>query len=243
MSEPSSGRLAGRIALVTGASRGIGAAVAQAYGREGAQLVLVARTVGGLEEVDDKVRSQGGLPSVLVPLDLTDGEGIDRMGSALYERFDKLDVLVGNAGILGSLTPTGHIQPKDWQRALDVNVTANWRLIRSLDPLLRQSEAGRAIFVTTAATQSNTAYWTTYTASKAALEALVLCWAAELNKTAVRANLLDPGIIRTAMRARAFPSEDPATLPAPESLDEAFLRLALPDWEKNGARLIAADLL
>jgi len=243
MAASSQRRLEGRIALVTGASRGIGAAVARAYGREGAQLVLVAQTVGGLEETDDAVRAEGGPPAVLVPLDLADGDAIDRIGASLYERFGRLDVLVGNAAILGSLTPTGHIQPKDWQRALDINVTANWRMIRSMDPLLRQSDAGRAIFVTSGVTQMNPAYWTTYATTKAALEAMVECWAAELGKTNVRANLLDPGVVRTAMRARAFPGEDPMTLPEPDSLAEAFIRMALPDWVRQGERVVAAELL
>lgn len=235
-------RLEGRIALITGASRGIGAAVAKAFGAEGAQLILLARTVGGLEEVDDAVRQSGGLPATLVPLDITDGEGIDRMGAALFERFGKLDVLVGNAGSLGTLTPTSHVEPKIWQQTMDINATANARLIRSMDPLLRQSEAARAIFVTSGITTMNPPYWAAYAASKAALEALVLCWAGELNKTSIRANLLDPGVVRTAMRARAFPGEDPQTLPHPEALAEAFIRMALPEWTGNGERIDAASI-
>lgn len=235
-------RLEGRVALITGASRGIGAAVARAYGAEGAQLVLVARTVGGLEEVDDTVRRSGGLPATLVPLDVTDGEGIDRMGAALFERYGHLDILVGNAAILGTLTPTGHIEPKIWQQAMDINATANWRLIRSMDPLLRRSDAGRAIFVTSGVTQSNPAYWGAYAASKAALEAIVQCWAGELGKTNIKANLLDPGVVRTAMRARAFPGEDPKTLPEPDILAEAFIQMALPNWTINGERVEARTL-
>ncbi|MBC6440317.1 MAG: SDR family NAD(P)-dependent oxidoreductase [Rhodospirillales bacterium] len=238
----SEARLEGRIALVTGASRGIGAAVARAYGREGVQLVLVARTVGGLEEVDDDVRQAGGKPSVLVPLDLTDFDGIDRMGAALYERFGHLDIMVANAAVLSTLTPTHHIVPEIWQQAFDINVTANARLIRSMDPLLRRSDAGRAIFVTSGAAQSLRPYWTTYAATKAALEALVTCWSRELGKTDIKANLLDPGILRTAMRARAFPGEDPETLPLPETIAEAFIRMALPDWTENGARIDAETL-
>ncbi|MBT6202774.1 MAG: SDR family NAD(P)-dependent oxidoreductase [Alphaproteobacteria bacterium] len=238
-----SNRLDGRIALVTGASRGIGAAVARRFGAEGAQLVLVARTVGGLEEVDDDVRKAGGKPATLVPLDLADGDAIDRIGAALYERHGKLDVMVGNAAILGTLTPTGHIEPKIWQQAFDINVTSNWRLIRSMDPLLRQSDAGRAIFVTSGITAMNPAYWATYAATKAALEALVECWAGELGKTGVKANLLDPGVLRTAMRARAFPGEDPKTLAEPDSIAEAFVRMALPSWTKNGERVTAQSLI
>ncbi len=235
-------RLEGRVALITGASRGIGAAVARAYGLQGAQLVLVARTVGGLEEVDDTVRQAGGPPATLVPLDITDSQGIDRMGAALFERHGHLDVLVGNAATLGTLTPTGHIEPKIWQQAMDINVTANWRLIRSMDPLLRRSDAGRAIFVTSGITKMNPAYWAAYAASKAALEALVQCWAGELGKTKVKANLLDPGIVRTAMRGRAFPGEDPQTLPEPDSLAEVFIQMALPDWTANGERVEASSI-
>jgi NAD(P)-dependent dehydrogenase (short-subunit alcohol dehydrogenase family) len=235
-------RLEGRIALITGASRGIGAAVAKAYGVEGAQLILLARTVGGLEEVDDAVRQSGGLPATLVPLDITDGDGIDRMGAALFERYGRLDVLVGNAGSLGTLTPTSHVEPKIWQQTMEINATANARLIRSMDPLLRQSDAARAIFVTSGVTTMNPPYWAAYAASKAAMEALVMCWAGELNKTNIHVNLLDPGVIRTAMRARAFPGEDPQTLPRPDSVVEAFIQMALPDWTGNGERILASGI-
>lgn len=235
-------RLEGRIALITGASRGIGAAVAKSYGAEGAQLILLARTVGGLEEVDDAVRQSGGLPATLVPLDITDGDGIDRMGAALFERYGRLDVLVGNAGSLGTLTPTSHVEPKIWQQTMEINATANARLIRSMDPLLRQSDAARAIFVTSGVTTMNPPYWAAYAASKAALEALVMCWAGELNKTNIHVNLLDPGVIRTAMRARAFPGEDPQTLPRPDSVVEAFIQMALPDWTGNGERILASGI-
>jgi len=228
------GRLAGRIALVTGASRGIGAAVAQRFAAEGAQLVLVARTVGGLEEVDDAVRHAGGGPATLVPLDLRDFDKIDHLGASLYERFGRLDVLVGNAAVLGTLSPLGHVAPETWSATLDVNLTANWRLIRSLDPLLRRSEAGRAIFVTSGAASGAFAYWGPYAASKAALESLVKTYAAEVEKTALRVNLLDPGAVRTAMRAQAFPGEDPMTLPPPEALTDAFVELAAAECTKNG---------
>ncbi len=227
-------RLAGRVAVVTGASRGIGAAVATRFGSEGARVVCLARTVGGLEEVDDAIRRAGGEPAVLVPMDLRDSEAIDRLGASLFERFGKLDILVGNAAILGNLSPLGHIPPKVWDDVMAINVTANWRLIRSLDPLLRQAEAGRAIFVTSGVAQSPTPYWGPYAASKAALEMLVNVYAGEVSKTAVRVNLLDPGVVRTAMRARAFPGEDPQSLPAPESLAEAFVALALPSCLQNG---------
>ena len=235
-------RLDGRVALVTGASRGIGAAVAGAYGREGAQLVLVARTTGGLEERDDEIRRAGGKAAVLVPLDLADFDGVDRLGAALHERFGKLDVLVGNAAILGTLAPAGHIDPEVWRRAFDVNVTANWRLIRGMDPLLRRSDSGRAIFVTSGVTAMDPPYWAAYAATKAALEALVRCWAGELGKTNVKANLLDPGVVRTAMRAEAFPGEDPAALAEPDGVAEAFVRMALPSWDRNGERVPASSL-
>ena len=235
-------RLEGRIALITGASRGVGAAVARAFGAEGARLVLVARTTGALEEVDDDVRARGGERAVLVPLDLADGDGIDRLGGALWERFGRLDVLVGNAATLGALSPTHHVDPEDWQRSLDVNATANWRLIRSLDPLLRAADAGRAIFVTSGVTSSNPPYWSAHAASKAALEALVTCWAREHARSTVRVNLLDPGILRTAMRARAFPGEDRESLPPPDSVTEAFVRMALPSWTDNGERVRASDV-
>ena len=228
------GRLAGRIALVTGASRGLGAAVARRFAAEGARLVLVARTVGGLEEVDDAVRRAGGEPATLVPLDLRDFDRIDQLGASLYERFGRLDVLVGNAGVLGTLSPLGHVAPKTWTEVLEVNLTANWRLIRSLDPLLRQSEAGRAVFVTSGVTARAHPYWGPYAASKAALESMVRTYAAEAAKTSLRVNLLDPGVVRTALRAQAFPGEDPATLPAPETVTEAFVELAAADCTKNG---------
>jgi NAD(P)-dependent dehydrogenase (short-subunit alcohol dehydrogenase family) len=227
-------RLAGRIALVTGASRGIGAAVARRFAAEGAQLVLVARTVGGLEELDDRIQEDGGQGATLVPLDLREFDAIDRLGASLYERFGRLDVLVGNAGVLGTLSPVGHIEPPDWAEVLDVNLTANWRLIRSLDPLLRRSQAGRAIFVSSGAAAAAHAYWGAYAVSKAALEMLVKTYAAELAKTNVRANLIDPGALRTAMRAKAFPGEDPETLPAPEAIAETFVELAEAACTKNG---------
>jgi len=229
------GRLAGRVALVTGASRGIGKAVARLFAQEGAEMVLVARTVGGLEELDDEIRQLTGRTSLLVPLDLKEFEAIDRLGAALYERYGRLDVLVGNAGDLGTLSPLGHIEPAEWQRVLDLNLTANWRLIRSLDPLLRLSEAGRAIFVSSSVGQVARPFWGAYSVSKAALEMLVRVYAQEIQQTKVRFNLIDPGRTRTGMRAQAFPGEDPASLPAPEQIAAKFLPLALPECELNGA--------
>src|SRR5215468_4993895 len=198
------GRMAGRLALITGASRGLGAATALAYAREGAHCILVARTVGGLEEVDDRIKAIGG-SATLVPLDVTDGPGIDRLGAALFERYRRLDVLVGNAAVLGTLSPIGHIEPKTFEQVMAVNVTANWRLIRSLDPLLRQSEAGRAIFVTAGVSRRAVPYWGAYAASKAALDMLVGIYAAEVAHTNLRVNLFDPGPMRTGLRAQAFP--------------------------------------
>ena len=237
MTEPSvggtAGRLAGRLALITGASRGLGAAAALAYAAEGAHCVLVARTVGGLEEVDDKIKAIGG-SATLVPLDVTDGDGLDRLGGALYERFGRLDVLLGNAGILGTLSPVGHFEPKIFERVMAVNVTANWRLIRTMDPLLRRSDAGRAIFVTSGVSRRIVPYWGAYAASKAALDMLVGVYAAEVAHTAVRVNLFNPGPMRTFMRREAFPGENEAQQTPPEAHGEALIRLALPSCSLNG---------
>ena len=198
------GRLAERIALITGASRGIGAAVAKRFAAEGVHVVALARTVGGLEELDDDIRAAGGT-ATLLPLDLRKFDGIDQMGAALYQRFGRLDVLVGNAGVLGSLSPMGHFEPKVWAEVMEVNLTANWRLIRALDPLLRLSEAGRVIFTTCAAGREATPYWGAYAASKAALESMAKIYAGEMTKTNVRVNLIDPGTVRTKLRAQGFP--------------------------------------
>jgi len=227
------GRLQGRIALVTGASRGIGAAVAKRYAAEGAQVILVARTVGGLEETDDAIRAAGGT-AILVPFDLADSVKIDELGARLYERFGKLDILVGNAAVLGALTPLTHLDPPVWDRVMAINVTANWRLLRSMDPLLRRSDAGRAIFVTSGAARGVFPFWGAYATSKAALEMLVRTYAAEVNEFGVRANIVDPGVVRTEMRASAFPGEDPKTLPAPEAITEIFVALAEPSCRRNG---------
>jgi NAD(P)-dependent dehydrogenase (short-subunit alcohol dehydrogenase family) len=226
-------RLEGRIALITGASRGIGAAVARRFAAEGAHVVLVARTVGGLEETDDEIRRAGGA-ATLVPLDLAEFEKIDQMAAAVFQRFERLDVLVGNAALLGTITPMGHIDPQEWQQVFDVNVTANWRLIRMFDPLLRRSEAGRAIFVTSGIAQGVFPYWGAYAASKAALEMMVKTWAGEITRTKIRANLLDPGVVRTRMRARAFPGENPDTLKPPEAVTDAFVALAAADCTRHG---------
>ena len=228
------GRLQGRLALITGASRGIGAAMAKSFAREGAQLILVARTVGGLEEMDDAVRAEGAPPAVLVPLDLRQFDAIDQLGASLYERFGKLDVLIGNASILGALSPTSHIDPKVWQSVMDINLTANYRLIRSLEPLLKQSDAGRAIFLTSGAARGVRPYWGPYAVSKAGLEALVRNWAGELMKTNVKVNLVNPGGTRTAMRAAAYPTEDPEKVKTPESITETFVQLAMAGDQRHG---------
>jgi len=237
---PTPGRLAGRLALITGASRGLGAAVAQRFAAEGAQLVLVARTVGGLEETDDAVR-RAGSSATLVPLDLTDFDAIDRLGQSLHERFGRLDILVGNAGALGTLSPVGHITTRDWAAVVNLNLTANWRLLRSFDRLLRASDAGRAIFVTDALARAPKAYWGAYAATKAALETLVRVYADEVANTRIRVNLVDPGRLRTALRARAFPGEKPESLPAPESVAAAFVALAEAACARHGELIVASD--
>ena len=230
--------LEGRLALVTGASRGIGAAVARRLAAEGADVVAVARTVGGLEELDDDIRAHGRR-ATLVPLDLADGAAIDRLGGALAERHGRLDVLVGNAADLGRLGPIAQFSPQEWQAVIDLNLTANWRLIRAFDPLLRASDAGRAIFVTSGAARAARAYWGAYAVSKAALEMLVRTYAAEVARTAVRANLIDPGIVRTRMRAQAFPGEDPESLPEPAAITGRFVDLASPQCQANGEVVLA----
>lgn len=219
--------------MITGASRGIGAAVAKRFADEGAHLILVARTQGALEELDDEIRARGG-ESTLVPADLTDFDVIDKMGAAIYERFKRLDILVGNAGALGTMSPLGHIDPKTWDQVMAINVTANWRLIRSFDPLLRASDAGRAIFVTSSAARKLRPYWGTYAVSKAALEAMVKIYAMEMEKTKVRINLINPGATRTAMRAKAYPGEDPESVKTPDSITGQFVDLAEAACTLNG---------
>jgi NAD(P)-dependent dehydrogenase (short-subunit alcohol dehydrogenase family) len=208
-------RLKDRIALITGASRGIGRAVVLAFAREGAHVLLLSRARKALEEVDDRIRAQGGKAS-LIPLDLADGKAIDTLGPTLYERFGRLDVLVGNAAILGRLTPLTHIPSEHWERTLAVNLTAYWRLIRTLDPLLRRSDAGRVIFVTSGVAHSARAYWAPYSVSKAALETLAKTYANETADSAVKVNIIDPGATATRMRAEAYPGEDQSTLRTPE---------------------------
>jgi NAD(P)-dependent dehydrogenase (short-subunit alcohol dehydrogenase family) len=234
------GRLAGRIALITGASRGIGAAVAKRFAAEGAHVILTARTTGALEEVDDAIRAaakESGSPPpqvTLVPADLLDFDKIDQIGAAIAQRFGRLDVLVGNAGRLGILSPMSHIDPPVWDRTLALNLTANWRLIRICEPLLKLSPAGRAIFVTSGAADGAHPYWGAYAVSKAALDAMVKTWAGELNKTKVRVNLVNPGPTRTRMRAEAYPGEDPMRLRPPEAVTDTFVQLASAEEARHG---------
>jgi len=232
-------RLSGRVALVTGASRGIGAAVAKAFAAEGAHVVLVARTVGGLEMVDDAIQAAGGT-ATLLPLDLTKLDQIAALGPALAEKFKRLDILVANAGILGTLSPVAMSDPKMWDRVFKINVMANYHLIRTLDPLLRGSDAGRAIFVTSGAAHAHMPFWGAYSASKAALEEIAATYAEETAHSPLKVNVIDPGRVRTAMRAEAFPGEDPLKLPEPESLVESFIELASPQHGKTGAIVRAA---
>jgi NAD(P)-dependent dehydrogenase (short-subunit alcohol dehydrogenase family) len=225
--------LQNRIALVTGASRGIGYAVALALGRAGAHVIALARTVGGLEELDDAIRKDGGT-ATLVPVDLVDLDGLARLGAALHERYGKLDVLVGNAGVLGPASPLGHIEPRQWTDVMTINVTANFQLIRCMEPLLRNSEAGRAVFISSGAASIARAYIGPYSTSKAALEVLVRTWAAETATTNIRANLFNPGPIRTRMRAALMPGEDPMTLDTPEQVAEFVVPMCLAAWTETG---------
>lgn len=230
----SSGRLAGRIALVTGASRGIGRAVAVRFAQEGAHVIAFARTQGGLEELDDEIFKLTGAHATLVAEDLTKFEKIDQTGGAIFQRWGKLDILVGAAGALGQLSPMPVYTPKMWDNVMAVNLTANWRLIRSFDPLLRQSDAGRAIFVTSGVAREARMYWGPYAVSKAGLEQMVRAYAAEVAHTKLKVNLLDPGKVRTKMRAAAYPGEDANTLPTPESVTGTFVDLAAADCALNG---------
>ncbi len=228
-----SSSLAGKIVLVTGASRGIGYQVALEAGRQGAHVIAVARTVGGLEELDDEIQAAGG-STTLVPADLRDFDGIDRLGKAIFDRWGRLDALVGNAGMLNTVSPVAHVDPKEFDTVFAVNVTANYRLIRSLDLLLRQSEAGRALFVTSGVVNRAQAYWGPYTATKAALEALVKVYAAEMQSTPVRVNLFNPGPLRTALRAKGWPGEDAETLKRPSVVAPDIIRMISPDFTDNG---------
>lgn len=237
--------LSGRIALVTGASRGIGYFIAKHMAAAGAHVIAVARTVGGLEELDDEIKAEqarsGKGDATLVPLDLTDMAGIDRLGGAIHERWGKLDVLVANAGVLGVISPIGHVEAKTFEKVINVNVTGTWRLIRSVDPLLRLSDAGRAILLSSGAAHSARAFWGPYAASKAAVEALARSWADETRSLPLRVNSVDPGRTRTAMRAQAMPGEDPNTLPHPSDVAARIVALASPALTETGAIYRAQD--
>ncbi|MCA3362058.1 MAG: SDR family NAD(P)-dependent oxidoreductase [Roseomonas sp.] len=230
--------LEGRVALITGASRGIGAALALELAKLGAQCVLVARTQGGLEEVDDAIRAAGGKPATLLPFDLQKAEkDIDMIGPSIVQRFGRLDILVHNAGALNKLTPVAHIDPRDWTEVMAVNLTASWRLIRSCDPPLRASDAGRAVFVTSGRVLRPRAYWGMYGAAKAGMEHLVTTWALEVEATALRVNLVDPGVVATKMRALAMPGEDPSTLAQPADVAPGIAALCLPTETRHGTRV------
>ncbi len=227
-----------RVALVTGASRGFGAAIAVELARHGAHVVITARTQGGLEATDDAIRAVGST-ATLLPLDLMDGATLDQIGPSLHARFGRLDILVSNAGVLGRLTPAPHILSADWAQVVGVNMTANWHLIRSCGQLLLAATAGRAVFITTGRVQRPKAYWGAYGATKAGMEHLVRTWADEVRSTNLRVNLFDPGIMRTAMRADAMPGEDPATVPPPTEVAPQVAALCMPGEQRHGELVVA----
>lgn len=224
--------LDGRVTLVTGASRGIGYQAAIALAKAGSHIIAIARTQGGLEDLDDAIKAEGG-DCTLVPMDLKNADGIDQLGKVINERWGKLDGFLANAGALGEITPAPHTTPKTWEQVMSVNLTANYRFIRSLDPLLRASDAGRAVFLTSGVAQTHRAYWGAYAASKAALEAFVSCYAKEAEVTKLKVNLLNPGATRTAMRAKAMPGEDPKDLPNPSDLAPLIVEMLSPEYQAN----------
>lgn len=232
--------LSDKVALVTGASRGIGRAAAIALAKAGAHVVAVARTQGGLEELDDEIRAATGQSATLVPLDITEGDGLDQLGHALYQRFGRLDVLVHAAAILGPMTPVSHLEPKHWDRVVAVNLTAPYRLIRSTEALLRAAPSARAVFLTSSRAARPKAFWGPYGTTKAGLENMVRTWADELEQTNVRAVLLDPGAMRTRMRAEAMPGEDPETLPDPAEIGPLIVELAQADLGQPAANVAFA---
>lgn len=225
--------LEGRVALVTGASRGIGYFLALELAKRGAHIIAVARTVGGLEDLDDAIRNVSS-SATLVPLDLHDMEGIDRLGDAIHKRWGKLDILVANAGILGTIAPVAHLEAKTFEDVFNINVTSQWRLIRTVEPLLRQSDCARAILLSSGIVHHPRAFWGVYASSKAAFEVLGRCWADELKQSTVKVNMANPGATRTAMRAQAMPGEDPQTLPTAEEIASRIVSLASPKLEENG---------
>jgi NAD(P)-dependent dehydrogenase (short-subunit alcohol dehydrogenase family) len=225
--------LNGRIALVTGASRGIGYHIAKELGAAGAHVIAVARTQGGLEDLDDEIKAAGG-EATLVPLDLSDMAGIDRLGAAIHERWGKLDIFIANAAMLGTISPLGHVEAKVFERLMTLNITSIWRLIRSVDPLLRLSDDGRALILSSSVAHSARAYWGPYAASKAAVEVLARAWADEMKSTRLKINSIDPGATRTAMRAQAAPGEDPLSLPHPSKVGARIARLCHSDVQETG---------
>lgn len=232
--------LEGRIALVTGASRGIGYFTALELAKAGAHVIACARTVGGLEELDDAIKAVGG-SATLVPFDLSDMEAIDRLGGSIFERWGKLDILVANAGVLGVISPIGHIEAKVFEKVMNINVNATWRLIRSVDPLLTRSDAGRAVIMSSGAAHKCRPFWSAYSASKAAVEALARTWAGETETTPLRITSVDPGATRTAMRAQAVPGEDPMSLPHPSEVAKAILPLLGPGVTETGKLFIVRE--
>jgi NAD(P)-dependent dehydrogenase (short-subunit alcohol dehydrogenase family) len=226
-------RLKGKLALVTGASRGLGRATALALVREGAHVIITARSQGALEELDDEIRKHSGTATIL-RLDLRNGDQIDHLGPTIFQRWGRLDILIGNGGMLGPLSPLPHVTGDQWQQVIDVNLSANWRLIRTLDPLLKNAEAGRVVFVSSGAVSSCRAYWGPYSVTKAGLEALARTYAAECANSPVRVNVVNPGPMRTIMRAKAFPGENPETLPEPAAVAPLLVELALPATTANG---------
>lgn len=225
--------LEGRVTLVTGASRGIGYASAIELAKAGSHIIATARTQGGLEDLDDAIRAEGG-ECTIVPMDFKMADGIDQLGGAIFERWGRLDGLLANAGVLGEIAPVPHIAPKIWDEAIAINVTANFRLIRSMEPLLMASPSGRAVFMTSRSSVSRKAFWGAYAASKAALDAMVQCWADETEQSNLRINLVNPGPVRTKMRAKAMPGEDPDTLPQPKDIAKRLVPLLSPDWRTHG---------
>ncbi|MGB0921297.1 MAG: SDR family NAD(P)-dependent oxidoreductase [Alphaproteobacteria bacterium] len=232
-------RFEDRLALITGASRGIGFWVARALAAQGAHVICCGRTQGGLEDLDDRIKKDGAGSATLVPFDITDGDAIDNLAAQIYERWKKLDILIANAGVLGQMSPLSHIKPDDFEKTIAVNLTANFRLIRAFDPLLRQSSAGRAVFVSTGAVGEHRAYWGGYSTAKAALENLAFTYANETLQSNVKVNVIDPGRTRTAMRAAAKPGEDPNTLKHPSEITEPFLTLADAAYQETGERVLA----
>lgn len=225
--------LSGKTAVITGASRGIGASVAKEFARQGAHVILIARTIGGLEQIDDEIKAFGG-KATLMPLDLFELEALDALGPTLYQHFPKIDIFVGNAAMLGTLAPLGHLKPDEFEQVMNLNVMANFRLIRTLDPLLKAAPQGRVVFVTSGITNDLKAYWGEYAVSKMALEALAKVYASECANTNVKVNILDPGRVRTAMRAQAYPGEDPAIRPHPDEIVHYFVDMVKDDFTKNG---------